>query len=405
MRTSISYFVHDLDDPAVARRIRMLTLGGANVKLAGFHRSAKPITSVDGIQTVDLGKTESAKLLSRALSVAKVAIKLDAAADALRGSDLIIARNLEMLVLAVRARNRFAPGIPVVYECLDIHRLLLSRGPVGRALRMVEDSLWRQTDLLLTSSPAFIRNYFGPRKFPSAQKLIENKVLQIPAQGVEPHQVKRPLPGEPWRIGWFGVLRCRKSFDLLSRLARELPGRVEVILRGRPAPSIFPDFEAEVAQAPGMSFGGEYRNPDDLNAIYGDVHFAWALDYFEESQNSAWLLPNRIYEGCLWGAVPFALGEVETGNWLADRNAGVLLPDPPYEALLRFFRSLDVDQYQKLAASVMRIPANDLVDDADGCRALVESLPTRRTLPATSQIVRKTVFVKPVPDRRGSNAA
>ena len=404
MRTSISYFVHDLDDPAVARRVRMLTLGGASVKLVGFHRSAKPIDSVDGIQAVDLGKTEPAKLLSRALSVAKVAINLDAAADALRGADLIIARNLEMLVLAVRARNRFAPSIPVVYECLDIHRLLLSRGPVGRGLRFVEDSLWRQTDLLLTSSPAFIRNYFAPRKFPSALKLIENKVLHL-ADEPASHELKRPAPGEPWRIGWFGMLRCRKSFDMLSRLTRELPGRVEVILRGRPAPSIFPDFEAEVAQAPGMSFGGEYRNPDDLDAIYGDVHFAWALDYFEESQNSAWLLPNRIYEGCLWGAVPLALGEVETGNWLEKRNAGVLLPDPPYEALLSFFRSLNVDQYQKLAASVQGIPSNDLVDDADGCRALVESLPSRRTVPATSQTVRRTVFTKPLPDRRGSNAA
>ena len=404
MTTSISYFAHDLDDPAVARRVRMLTLGGASVKLAGFHRSTKPITSVDGIQAVDLGKTAPAKFLSRALSVAKVAIDLDATADALRGADLIIARNLEMLVLAVRARNRFAPSIPVVYECLDIHRLLLSRGPVGRTLRFVEDSLWRQTDLLLTSSPAFIRNYFAPRKFPSAQKLIENKVLHL-AHEPSWRELKRPAPGEPWRIGWFGALRCRKSFDMLSRLTRELPGRVEVILRGRPAPSIFPDFEAEVAQVPSMSFGGAYRNPDDLNAIYGEVHFAWALDYFEESQNSAWLLPNRIYEGCLWGAVPLALADVETGDWLAKRNAGLLLPDPPYEALLSFFRSLNVDEYQKLAASVLRMPRDDLLDDADGCRALVESLPLKRAVPTKTQTVRKTVFVKPVPDRRSSNAA
>jgi hypothetical protein len=401
---NISYFVHDLDDPAVSRRVRMLSVGGGTAKLVGFHRSAKPIASVDGVQAVDLGRTEPAKLLWRTLSVAKVAINLNAAGDALRDADVIIARNLEMLLLAVRARNHFAPGSPVIYECLDIHRLLLSASPVGHVLRLLEDSLWRQTDLLLTSSPAFIRNYFAPRKFPSAVQLVENKVLHLEHEA-DSHELKRPAPGEPWRIGWFGVLRCRKSFDMLSRLTRELPGRVEVVLRGRPAPSIFPDFESEVARTPGMSFGGPYRNPADLGAIYGDVHFAWALDYFEESQNSAWLLPNRIYEGCLWGAVPLALGEVETGNWLAKRGAGVLLPDPPYEALLRFFRSLDADHYQKLAASVLRIPRSDLVDDAEGCRALVEALPAKRTGPATTQTVRKTVFTKPLPDRRGSNAA
>ena len=155
-----------------------------------------------------------------------------------------------------------------------------------------------------------------------------------------------------------------------------------------------------------MSFGGAYRNPDDLKEIYGDVHFAWALDYFEQSpSNSAWLLPNRIYEGCLWGAVPLALADVETGDWLAKRNAGLLLPDPPDEALLSFFRSLDIHQYQELAEAVLRMPRNDLVDDADGCRALVDSLPLIRALPTKTQTFRKTVFAKPVPDRRSSNAA
>src|SRR6516162_6640451 len=113
---NISYFVHDLDDPAVSRRVRMLSVGGGAVKLVGFHRSAKPIASVDGVQAVDLGRTEPAKLLWRTLSVAKVAINLNAAGDALRDADVIIARNLEMLLLAVRARNHFAPGIPVIYE-------------------------------------------------------------------------------------------------------------------------------------------------------------------------------------------------------------------------------------------------------------------------------------------------
>ena len=41
-------------------------------------------------------------------------------------ANVILARNLEMLVLAIRARKRYAPQARVVYECLDIHRMLLS---------------------------------------------------------------------------------------------------------------------------------------------------------------------------------------------------------------------------------------------------------------------------------------
>ena len=383
MSKNTLYFVHDLDDPAVARRVRMLLAGGSEVELTGFHRGRHPVSSVNGIPATGLGRTEPAKLLSRALSVAKTAFRLKAVAGAVQRANVIIARNLEMLTLAVCARNRYAPAVPIVYECLDIHRLLLSPAPAGRALRFIEDRLWQQTDLLLTSSQAFIRNYFDRRGFPGARRVVENKVLSLDGETAL-QMPKRPAPSLPWRIGWFGALRCRKSFEILSRLTRELPGTVEAVLRGRPAPSIFPDLEAEAARTPGITFGGAYRNPEDLSAIYGDVHFAWAADYYEEGQNSAWLLPNRIYEGSLWGAVPLALAGVETGRWLAARNAGVLLPDPPQEALRSFFSTLDAAGYARLAGATASIPRGDLVDDAESCRALVQSLPVQRRQPAKS---------------------
>ena len=376
MDPKILYFVHDLDDPAVARRIAMLRTGGAEVELAGFHRFPKPPPSVGGVAALSLGRTQPAKLLSRALSVAKAALDLKPVAEAAGRAGVIVARNLEMLALAVRARNRYAPGTPIAYECLDIHRLLLSRGPAGYGLRFVEDWLLRQTDLLLTSSPAFIRNYFEPRGFAGAVRLVENKVLALEGEPA-PLPPERPAPSLPWRIGWFGVLRCRKSFEILSRLARDLPGTVEIVMRGRPAPSIFPDFEAEARARPGITFEGAYRNPEDLSAIYGGVHFTWAIDYYEEGQNSAWLLPNRIYEGSLWGAVPLALAGVETGRWLSARHAGVRLPDPPDEALRSFFSGLDAAGYSHLAGAVARIPRAGLVDDAAACRRLVQSLPLR----------------------------
>jgi len=149
-----------------------------------------------------------------------------------------------------------------------------------------------------------------------------------------------------------------------------------------------------------MSFGGPYRNPDDLGAIYGDVHFTWALDYFEESQNSAWLLPNRIYEGCLWGAVPLALANVETGRWLSQRKTGLLLPDPPYDALHAFFGALSTGQYDSLSDAVLSLPRADLVDDSGSCRALVGSLPSQRFVWPSRQTAAATNFVEPLNDWR-----
>jgi succinoglycan biosynthesis protein ExoL len=373
MTVKVVYFVHDLSDAAVHRRARMLSRGGASVVPIGFRRSSEPKSEVAGFAAVELGLTLDGRLARRAFSVVGSLARLDRIAHHVRGANVVLARNLEMLVLAVRARNLYAPGATIAYECLDIHRKLLSDCLDGRLLRALETRLWNHVDLLLTSSPAFLQNYFVPRGFHSRIRLVENKVLLIEgAQNEEPHP--RPPPGPPWRIGWFGAIRCRKSLDILSSLTRAAGGRIEVIIRGRPSDASFPDFDTAIANLPRIRFGGPYRNPDDLPNIYGSVHFSWSIDYYESGQNSAWLLPNRIYEGSLYGAVPIALSGVETGRWLAQRNVGVVLNDPVERHLEDFFRRLDTDSFLELANHVNTLPRENLVVSPSECCALVDAL-------------------------------
>ena len=124
-----------------------------------------------------------------------------------------------------------------------------------------------------------------------------------------------------------------------------MDGRFEIVLRGRPAYSEFADFDGFVAAEPYMRFDGPYRNPEDLAAIYGEVHFSWAIDFFEEGLNSSWLLPNRLYEGCRYGAVPIAMRATETGRFLADRHLGLLLDDAVAGALAALLGSHDIEEY------------------------------------------------------------
>jgi succinoglycan biosynthesis protein ExoL len=368
----IAYFVHDLTDSAVHRRVRMLVAGGAGVTLIGFRRQAMPVRDVEGVVAIDLGRTEDGKLSSRLVSVAGALMTAGRLADALAGTDVIVARNLEMLTIAARARKRHAPEARLVHECLDVHRLLLSSSPAGVLLRRIESRLWRGVDLLLTSSPGFIENYFTPRRFPASVRMVKNKVLLFDDEDL-PENRKRPA-GPPWRIGWFGMIRCRKSLEMLGALASHSDGAVEIVLRGRPSASVFPDFDAEIARFPHLRFEGPYRNPQDLPALYGDVHFSWTLDYYEEGQNSAWLLPNRVYEGTLYGAVPISQRGVETSRWLSRYGIGVELEEPVERGLVDFFRRLDQDGYVKLAEKLRAVPRRDLVVDRSDCRELVEVL-------------------------------
>jgi succinoglycan biosynthesis protein ExoL len=352
----------------------MLEAGGAEVTVAGFRRGAEPVALAGGLAPIDLGVTRDGKFAQRLVAVARSALKISRLLKGVERPDVIVARNLEMLALAKRVNAAMAGGVPIVYECLDIHRLLLRQNAIGAAMRKAEQFFSRDVGMLVTSSPAFVEHHFRPVLGDALPiELIENKVLEL-AEGNEALAAPQGSLGPPWRIGWFGALRCRRSLELLSAFSRAAEGKIEVVLRGRPAYGELTDFDRIVAEEPYLSFHGAYRNPEDLPAIYGDVHFSWAIDFFEEGQNSQWLLPNRIYEGCRHGVVPIAMRGTETGNFIERRACGLLLSEPSVAALSAMFGALDSERYGVEKQRVTSIDPRTWICGIDDCRALVGKL-------------------------------
>jgi hypothetical protein len=374
MAQRLVYLVHDLGDPAVARRLAMLRPFLASAVVIGFHRSAIPPAQVAEWPAIALGRTEDGRLGRRLLSVLRVRATIHRLRRFLAGATVVMARQLEMLVLARTLRARYAPGATLAYECLDIHRLMVTQSAIGALLRRVEARLLGDADLLIVSSPAFLREHLdwvhGSALPPTC--LIENKIPSIEIAAGTTAEAR--VGGPPWRIGWYGVLRCRRSLELLAELTRQLPGQVIVELRGRPALSAIPDFAVLVASAPGVHFLGPYDRQRDLNRIYRGVHFTWAIDFYEDGANSEWLLPNRLYEGGAHGAVPIALATVETGRWLVRHATGVLLGEPIAEDLLRYFSTLTRPAYAVAAASLAAVPRESWVDDGDDGERLATAL-------------------------------
>ncbi len=373
--THVLYLAHDLADPAIRRRLMMLQAGGARVSLAGFTRGENALASVDGLSPIVLGETADGRFAQRITAVGKSCISLRGKMRGVQKPDVIIARNLEMLAVARRASSIFGRDIPVVYECLDIHRLLLNEGAAGKLVNAIQRYLASDAKLLITSSPAFVTHYFAPRSGLALPVLLqENKVLALHGTVQDKPTARPPKEGEPWKIGWFGALRCRKSLGILADFAGRMDGKVEVVLRGRPAHSEFDDFEGFVAKSPHMSFHGAYKNPEDLQSIYQDVQFTWAIDFFEEGQNSSWLLPNRLYEGCLYGALPIAVAGTETARFLEKRSIGHVLQTADADSLQAFFTALTEESYLKSAENLAAVDRTQWMADQQDCLQLVQKL-------------------------------
>lgn len=368
----ILYLVPNLSDPAVARRVQMFRLGGAEIAIAGFRRADAPRPDLPVEQVVELDITHDARMLQRLLVTLKARYRARGWAKSFARPDVIVARNLEMLAIANRLLRLWPEPPALVYECLDIHRMMLRGDGVGRAMRAVEQRLMQQTNLLLTSSPAFLTNYFDGQGAPPAT-LIENKVF-APGHGETGRNPALSGAAGPLRLGWFGALRCHKSLSALDELSRAMGGGLEVTLRGRPALTEFVDFHGATSGSPHLGYAGTYRYPDDLPAIYSAVHFVWAIDFFEEGQNSAWLLPNRIYEGCLNGAIPIALAGTETAAFIERLGIGVVIPNIAQDTLRGLFSSMTPERLQALAAAVAALDKSHFRSDAAECVALVARL-------------------------------
>jgi len=361
------YIVHDLEDAAVRRRSQALREAGWDVTMAGFVRGAASSSQPTyDAQSVVLGHTSDSRLVQRARAVFRRVAKPGELRGLAKAADVIIARNLECLVMG----SRVCGSRPLIYECLDIHRTLLGNGAAERAIQAVEALLLPRVDYLLTSSPAFQREYFSRRPLKAPVLVLENR-YRPPAGTAPPEPQPAPERNGIYTIGWFGMLRCRRSFEVLAALARRNEGKIEVIIAGKPSPAVFPDFEADLRANPALRYFGPYR-PEQLASLYGRCHFAWCIDWFEEGLNSAWLLPNRLYESMAFGVVPIALDDVETGAWLRREGAGVLVSDA--SEVEGAIGGMDAAAYRAARAAVRQIDRCKLIAGEDEGRELSRML-------------------------------
>ena len=319
--TRIAFFGHDSGDAAIRRRVQGFRDDGLDI--LGFMMRRRDEAGADW-DNIDIGRTFDAAYAQRVASIFRGARLAAASRNRLAQCDVIYARNLDMLATAFLAKRYAGLKTPVIYESLDVHRLLTRNDPIGFVFRRLEGALLKRSRRLVVSSPGFLENYFEKRHAGRyTASLVENRLAAGGDYGPRPERdARRPTAASKLRIGWFGVLRCRRSMDLLLNLARTFPDKVEIVMHGMPALTEIPDFEQKARSLPNVRFHGRYKAPEDLARIYGEVDVVWAGDFMEAGANSVWLLPNRLYEGGYYAVPPIAPAGTQTAKWALARNVG-----------------------------------------------------------------------------------
>ena len=395
------YLGQDCTDSAVIRRIASFEAAGLRVLGLTFRRRKFNAGFEPDWANVDLGTTVDRNYLARIPRLLGACRRILRARRRLRPAAFFYARNIDQGLLALWARRVAGSRAPVAYEVLDVQRIFTKRGLLPAAFRWVERRLLDRIQLLVVSSPAYVREYFEPvQRYRGEWALLENKICGPQLRRYEPpadrprrrrHPAVPPEDGR-WVVGWFGTLRCPTSLHMLARIAAALPDRVRVELRGLPTETGLDYFLGVVDRRPNMDYRGEYFSPRDLEAIYGGIHLAWCFDFLDAGTNSRWLLPNRLYDAGYHDVPVLAAADTETGARVREHKLGWAI-EPPYEEnLIRFLRDLTPEAYHERRDAVAGLPRGMFLDD-DDTSALVRRLLTpgagRRTRPTTPAAARR----------------
>ena len=372
---TIIFFGHDSGESTIIKRANSFTASGWRVIGFMFKRIRGVEARPPSWENVELGVTVDLHYWKRVTKLLYAIVMVAMNGRRLRGSQVFYARNIDMLFVAVVSRYITRSKALLVYEALDIPRAMLGGSSVNRTMRWLERRLLEPCDLLVVSSPEYISRYFAPvQGYRGPWRLLENKISATQMAGQRIQRVYPRAVPTPWVIGWFGVLRCVRSVELLCSIARRLGEKVVIHVRGQASEEYLPSRVIHKAAAlyPNFRFLGPYVSPYDLPSIYSQIHFSWCIDYLDAGTNSDWLLPNRIYEGGLFGAVALARENTATGNMVRQNQLGYAFDEPLEQSIADFIDSMSVNEYLKARSVIEAKDISMFVDQSDTARLLEE---------------------------------
>jgi succinoglycan biosynthesis protein ExoL len=259
----VVFFAFDIAEAAQLRRIDSLRALGHGVVSVSFRRDNMEAQAAPDWPNLALGRSSNKRYGLRLLRLVRGAWRLWRRREILDGGTVWIARNLDMLLLAVFARGLVSGPPPrLVYECLDIHGLFTRADAIGAAMRWAERRMLRRCDLLILSSPGFLEHYFEPvQQVTTPVALLENKLWVSGPPPARPQTPRQRTETAPFILGWVGSLRCAKSLEILAGTAQRLGPEIEIRFHGAVHRHALPGFDASCARIPTSAMPGPIAIP------------------------------------------------------------------------------------------------------------------------------------------------
>lgn len=348
-----------LGHPRDSKRISMLKEAGFDVSVAAFERSYHsgrlPDTSV-----VKLGRIENRNYIKRIWKILKA---IPILRREIRKNDVVYASGQDMAAMAFIAGMGFSK--PIVLEVGDIVDMQLVKNWLGSIVRSVEKFFVNQYKLIVVISPGFLEGYYyGWLKVRTPGLVIENK-LESSIVSIQETKSYTPFRDGPLRIGYFGLLRDQWSFDVLSKLAQEMPEKYSIVFAGMLVNP--PDLDQKIKGSANMRYFGEYKSPSDLPTLYNQVDMVWACYPVigENDWNLKWGRPNRFFESCFYKKPTFCRLGAHFANDVDKLNIGKVITTYKLDEVIDEIESVNLELYQEWQRNIGDLPKSVFMYDSE----------------------------------------
>lgn len=338
----ISFICSVISHARFQRRFKFLQELGAEIKVYSFERNYySGQLYVD--KYISLGEIEDGKYLNRILPYLKSFNKIR---RAIENSDVLYIFGLDLLLLTFLAKKTIKKDVKIIYEVGDIRGVLLKDSYKSKIFRKLEKKLLKDIDRLIVTSEAYIDGYYHEKLDMKDlnYQVIENKVMP---KGFSNSKDQFNQTNDKIVIGYFGMLRCQWSWDILQIIANKGQEKFEIYLRG--IPKGLKQFNETVEKTSNISYGGPYKSPDDLAEIYNSCDIVWACSPYKENDigDWKWARATRFYEALYFKKPIVSQTGTEDAKFVSKYEIG---------------KNISLGNIKRAADEILKLSNNDLAN-------------------------------------------
>lgn len=259
-----------------------------------------------------------------------------------------------------------------VYEVGDIRTVFTNKGIIPKIFRAFEKFILKRTDLLVVTSEAYVHGYFkGIQKLNKLNyHVIENKPeLKLNVSDIN-HEKS---DNQKIRIGYFGVLRCSRTLEVLKKLIIEHGDKFELYIRGIITQG--KDIVNDIMLLDNVKAEGEYKVPDDLTSMYNQIDIIWACYPYKgkEISNWMWAKTTRFYEACYFKKPMITLEGTQDSYYVKDKGIGMVLNLSDVDLSVEQLSKLTFQQLDNMTKCYNKV-STDVYTYGDEHRELIKKL-------------------------------